>query len=220
MYTTEYWRDQLAAAAPDLPTDRLLAWIGEESGGRPNSTGKSYEVGIFQIDLQDGGAYGATIATLNISGQLTPEQEALQVSSGIAYVRHCLSVAQSELDAINATWGDDELWNLVKLQHALPALPKYMLPAADQQGQAGSWGDFRAFTVGASAAQVDSYTYKSCTPYMPFGRLFDNAERVGGASGPLGALAGFVDVQLMLGMAGALVALYILSKLLPTLGVG
>jgi hypothetical protein len=125
-----------------------------------------------------------------------------------------VTVSQRELASIGAAWSDDDLWSLVKMQHALPALPRYLLPAARDASAASSWGDWRSYVTGLSRAQVDSLTYGSCGRYMPFGHLFDNAERVG-----VGGLQGFVDLNLILGMGGALVALWLAAALLPHGGV-
>lgn len=184
-YTTDYWADLFAANASDLAWPRMRAWIAHESGGNPSALGKSYEVGIGQLDLQDGPAWGGTLDTLhgNFSAgttsqvtvrDLTADEEQLQVTSMAAYVRHALGVSQSELAAQGLTWSDDDLWCLVKLQHALPDLARSGIPIAAQAGQAGDWDTYRAYLEALPASALPS-----SAPYSPWSRLFDNAELVG-----------------------------------------
>lgn len=211
-YNPDYWAPLLAAAAPDLPTDKLVAWIREESDGQPGALGTVYEVGIFQIDLEDGPAWGASIATLHgnftvsassqvLTRELTDAEEQLQVSSGIAYVRHCLSVAQSYLSNAGASWDDEDLWCLVKLVHALPALVVAYVPAAAQADTVQSWGDYRSFCESLSSTDAAAIS-SAAARYMPWGHLFDNAEKVGYAGQP-NAPVGAVDVGLLFLLAAA-----------------
>jgi len=221
-YTTGYWRDLLASTAPDLPTERLLAWIQEESAGFPQALGSRYEVGIGQIDLQDGPKYGGTTDSLHTNfcasatsqtrvRDLTDDEEQLQVDCFVAMARDYLGRAQSEISSVNASWSDDDTWCMVKLFHALPILPR-LLTYADAAGQAGSWGDFRSYVLGLSSAEVTSQTGANRDKYMPFDRFFNNSEKVGHASGVLGAMAGFIDPQLMLGAAAAFALAYALAR--------
>lgn len=212
-YTPEYWRPLFVAADAPEP-DALVAWIREESDGSPAALGSVYEVGIFQIDLQDGPAWGASVESLHGTGaftssassqtltrELTDAEEALQVSSGIAYVKHCLSVAQSALAKAGASWSDDEVWNLVKMCHALPGLVVFFVPAAAQAGAMYNWGEYRSFVESLSktdAAAINSNTAR----YYPFTRFFDNSERVGAAvaGGGLGA-PGAAELEILLVLA-------------------
>src|SRR5438067_7891500 len=126
-YSVAYWQPQLAQHAAELADamPKLLAWIAEESGGNPADLGALYEVGIAQLDLQDGPAWGASIATLHgnftataaskdVARWLTDDEELLQVTSMLEYVRHARNVALRELANNNLSWSDDDTWALTK----------------------------------------------------------------------------------------------------------
>lgn len=199
-YTTAYWVPLLQQNGSDLPLERLTAWIEEESRGFPQAHGACTEVGIFQIDLQDGPKYGATMDNIHTNfcsarceavrvRDLTDDEEQLQVTTGLAMVRDFLQDSQSRLSSIGASWSDDDLWCFVKLHHGLPVL-KYMLAPANQAGQAGDWGSFRSWVCGLSkdecvATGQVSQAVVDNKNYWPFDRFFDNAEAVGylGAGG-------------------------------------
>lgn len=182
---------------PSRDTDRMLAWIAEESGGNPASLGAPFEVGIFQLDLEDGPAWGASIQTLHgnftadatsqtLTRPLTDDEKLLQVTSGLAFVAHARSVAQTALDQAGLTWSADDVWCLTKLVHALPVLVTSFVPAcANALGTAITWTEFRSWCENLTADQVDAIN--KISRYMPFGRLFDNAEVVGYLPGPDGS---------------------------------
>lgn len=197
----EAWRTLLEQHAhfgdPSRDTDRLLAWITEESGGNPAALGAPYEVGIFQLDLEDGPAWGGTIQTLHgnftdsatsqsLNRPLTDDEKLLQVTTGLAYVAHARSTAQAVLDQAGLTWSDDDIWCLTKLHHALPVLLSSFVPAcAAKLGTGITWSDFRGWCEKLSASDVAAIN--DISRYMPFGRLFDNAEKVGYLPGPDGS---------------------------------
>jgi len=194
VYTTNSWADMLAAAAPDLPTARLLAWIAEESGGNPCALGTRYEVGIFQIDMQDGPVAGGSVDTLHgnfaagptsqvRARSLTADEEALQVSTGVTYVRSCLARAQQAAP----TWEGADLWSLTKMCHALPAIVSQLLPQAAAAGHASSWADFKGYALGCQRSQLPTVLQR----YAPLDRFFANAGRVGGADGAAPQDGGF-----------------------------
>ncbi len=206
------WQPLLEQYAGDLPSgsvDALLAWIAEESDGRPESTGASYEVGIFQLDLQDGPAWGASIAQLHQTyDQLDDAGKALQVTSGLAYVNHARSVALSQLNAYTLSWSDADVWKLTKLQHGLPGIPVWFLPAAANANAANDWDSFRSFMDGLSQSDAYSIAPTSRTTtanyYARFGAILDNAERVGDAVG--GSITGSATLDLLLVLAAAALA--------------
>ncbi len=113
-----------------------------------------------------------------------------------AYVRHVLAVSQQELAAQGLSWSDDDVWCLVKLQHALPDLARTGLPLANQAGQAGDWDTYRSYLEG-----LPSSALPSSAPYSPWGRLFDNAEIVGKLG--LGSSLGFAQADLLTVLAVA-----------------
>lgn len=198
-YTTPYWNDLLDQLASDLDRAKLLAWIDEESAGFPQALGAVTEVGIFCIDMQDGGKYGGTTDTLHTNfcasassqqrvRDLTDDEEQLQVTCGVAMVRDYLSTAQSQLSRSSLSWDDDDTWCLVKLRHALPTIGANILPAAAQNEQAADWGTFRAYCEAMSVETMSSLVNiptdtLTSRKYWPMDRFFVNAERVGYADG-------------------------------------
>lgn len=185
---------------PSRDVDRALAWIHEESGGIPSALGEPYEVGIFQLDLQDGPAWGGTLWTLHgafsesptsqkLVRALRPDELDLQVTSGLAYIQHARVAAQAQLRAAGLTWSADDVWCLTKLQHGLPGLPHWFLPAY-AKGPAPyfeqTWTDFRAWVMALDPQQTAAIN-KAVAPYRGiFEKLFDNAEHVGYLPGPDG----------------------------------
>lgn len=197
-YTTDYWLPLFDRYASDLPRERLAAWVSEETGGFPQGLGACTEVGIFQIDLQDGPRYGGTTATLHANfcsapcvakriRDLTDDEEQLQVESGAAMVREYLADSQSRLDAAGLTWSDDDTWCFCKLHHGLPSL-KYLLARAASAGQAADWPSFRSYALGLDSDGITATAGANTVRYMPLTRFFDNAESVGYTS--FGGLSG------------------------------
>lgn len=136
--SAEAWRERVRKFnATNIPEDFLVAWIDHESGGNPASLGAPTEVGIFQIDLQDGPRFGGTMETLHTNfapygsqkatRALTDAEKDLQVTTGLAMVRAYVDRAKSHASSVGADWpmGSSDFWKLVKWQHALPA---YSLP--------------------------------------------------------------------------------------------
>lgn len=221
-YTTVYWSDLLASYASDLPAPRLLAWIGMESSGFPQALGACTEVGIFQIDLQDGPRYGGSTDTLHTAfctapcqasrtRDLTDDEEQLQVTSGAAMVREYLADAQSRIASAGLGWTDDDTWCLVKLQHALPAL-RLMLASAAGAGQAIDWPTFRGWATNLTADQIaatGAMSAATAVRYMPMDRYFDNGEKVGYLDG-----AGLVGDGRLSSIGKAAAALILLFAML------
>ena len=194
-YQTAYWTRLLVDRASDLPLQRMLAWIQAESQGYPQSLGASTEVGLFQIDMQDGPAFGGSVETLHANfcegrrrvRDLTDDEEALQIDTGANMVRAFYRDAQAKLAAQGASWSEDDVWCFTKLHHALPIIQRALV-AAKGAGAAASWGDFKAYVntlagedaaaaMNASTAQVNRYyAYEGTNAWN---RYFDNAELVG-----------------------------------------
>lgn len=225
-YSVEYWRSRLEQHVdfgdPSRDVDRMEAWLTEESGGNPAALGAVYEVGIFQLDLQDGPAWGASIATLHgnftasatsqtPTRDLTDAEEELQVTSGLAYVKHARAVALQQISSHGMTWSDDDTWCLSKLHHGLPVLVSaYFNTFASSNGNTGTWSDFRDYVNGLSLADSQKI-YANAARYMKNGSfdwLFDNAEKVGYLDGPDG---GGSATSIVLG-ALLLVALFLLAR--------
>lgn len=209
IYTATYWADMLSAAAPDLPTARLVAWIAEESGGNPAALGSTKEVGIFQIDMQDGDVAGGSVQSLHgdftssassqtISTPLTDDQEQLQVSTGITYVRACLAKAQQAA----SSWDDSDTWCLTKMVHALPAVVSQLLPQASTAGHDTSWADFKGYVGSLQRNDLPSNLHR----YYPLTRFFVNCGRVGGASGATDTFPGIAALDLVTALALAAIA--------------
>jgi hypothetical protein len=231
-YGVEYWRDRIANALdfgdPSRDVDRLQAWITEESGGNPASVGTVYEVGIFQIDMQDGPRFGGSVQSLHddfaavaiaglsswasssqrsqaqvVARTLSDAQEALQVSTGLAMVKHYRDVSLQQLQAHGLTWSDDDTWCLIKLQHGLPGIPAELLgPAVTSGGTEIGWSEFRAYCEGLSNADRPS----NLRGYN-FTQIFDNAEKVGYLGGFDGS--GFASTA---GVVLLLFALWIFAR--------
>ncbi len=168
----ERWRDTLVAAAPDLPVERLLRWIGIESGGNECSIDSSkkwqdtagwiQDAGIFQtyFPQQDTVLSGATSASLrvNCSGttqtrtrDLSDDEMMAHVVPQLAELRAGIAHAQSQLDAAGCSWDEPDRWAWYKFSsHGLPAVAKCMLPLVVQQLERApySWDEFRAACEG------------------------------------------------------------------------
>lgn len=224
-YSVEYWRDRLDASVdfgdPSRDTDRCIAWITRESAGNPAAIGTQYEVGIFQIDMQDGPRFGGTIATLHdnfaaapasarsaasqrLARDLTDDEEALQVSTGLAMVGHYRDVSLSELGAQGLTWSDDDVWCMTKLQHGLPGIPAELLaPCVRALGTGIAWSDFRSYCEG-----LDSSSRPSNLRGYDFTTIFNNAESVG----YLGGIDGGGSISTVLLLVLGLVGLFLFSR--------
>lgn len=189
-YTTTFWNQLLQDNAPDLDRGKLLAWIQEESGGFPQALGAVYEVGIGQLDLQDGPAYGGTLASLHSDfcespsstkrvRDLTDDEEILQVTSLAAMARDYLTVADSQLAAIGQTWSDDDRWALAKLRHGLPGIAKSFLRPANDAGSADDFQAFEAWVMVQSHDVLYGIDHGTTAYMSRFGAIFANAEAVG-----------------------------------------
>jgi len=162
----ESWRDELAAAAPDLPIEFLLAWLKVESAGNPCSYTWMRESGIFQLmnpdNLRTAGtteaalraacssdAGAACIASKQRCNELpirdlTDDERAEQVRSGIQYVQAMRAQAQHKLDAAGVDWPESgtDFWKFVKLQHAYPGPSQGWVATAKQTlGRDPTWDE-------------------------------------------------------------------------------
>lgn len=203
-YVTLYWQDKFAQRASGLPWERVAAWMDAESnGGFPQALGTRYEVGIIQINLADGPKYGGTTDNLHTNfcasattevrvRDLTDDEENLQVDVANAYISALLSTSQGQVAGLD--WSDDDLWCLVKLHHALPGLASDAFNYAVANGQASDWDTMRAYCEGLPAE-----TFPWGPSYVPWGHLYDNAEKVGKLG--LSGLAGSANLGLMFVMA-------------------
>lgn len=182
-YDVDYWRDRFDSES-SLPWERVAAWMRVESGGNPSALGTRFEVGIVQIDLQDGPRYGGTVDNLhgNFSvsptsqtrtRDLTDEEESLQVAVADSYIGDLLTLSEAQTSELG--WSDDDVWCLVKLHHALPALAGQAFTYARSQNQVGDWNAYRAFLEGLPAETFPGWGPR----YSPWSRYFDNAEKIG-----------------------------------------
>jgi len=193
------WIPYLEQARGDLPLDFLVRWKDRESAGNPCSVGSvtqlrsagwAREAGIGQLyfESRDQTVFGVTLAQLRgacsatdqtLLRPLTDDECIAQAESLCAMAQSYLALSKSRLSNAGVVWTDAEMLCLCKLQHGLPALGRSFLPAAAQAGRAGSWADFRAYVDELNAAQVTAID-RGATPYMPFDRIFDNAQYTGG----------------------------------------
>lgn len=222
--TVERWRSLVREHANGLPVEFLLAWISWESGGLEEALGSAYEVGLFQINMADGPAYGGTIDTLHnnfapfgVAKKTRPTTDAeklLQVTTGVNQATHYAELSTSRLHAIGADWprGSSDFWCLVKLHHGLPALPGSFLSACrNALGRAPSgWSEFRDYLVNISQSDAQrvhagAAAYWGSKGKKGFQRFTDNAEATGKFGGVelLGGLLSLPLVVLVL-LAGAL----------------
>lgn len=201
-YDVDYWRERFAQRT-GLPWERVAAWMSIESRGHPQALGTQYEVGIVQIDLQDGPKYGGTTYNLHTAfsaspteavrvRDLTSDEKDIQVDVANAYISSLLSTSQSQVSGLG--WSDDDLWCLVKLHHALPGLGGQAFEHAKSNGHVDDWGAMRSYLEG-----LPCETFSWGCHYSPWGRLFDNAEKVGKLG--LSGLAGSANVGLMFVLA-------------------
>lgn len=158
----EFWRHLVAQYAGDIPVEALIAWIDEESGGKPCSlgmivNGADIECGIFQLmapgNTNDGGTTCSALrascagpASSTAARSLTPDEQVLQVTSGIRYVQVQRAAVRQALAAVGANWPEatGDFWALVKSRHGVPTVASDLLPAVAQKlGHApSSWSEF------------------------------------------------------------------------------
>lgn len=142
----EAWRDRVDELKySDMPTDALLAWIAEESGGLPCAVG--IVRGNFNVEAGIGQQYFETVAS-DVGGvksadlraacgtdprnqralrPLTDDEQIAQVSALVTDAKQSLDTGNAQLAAIGADWTPPERWCLAKLQHALPAISAWLL---------------------------------------------------------------------------------------------
>lgn len=175
----------LQAARGAVPIEFLLHWVTAESGGEPCATGVcldaagtavsclspaatfNREAGLFQLWFKSpvATAYGTTSSALRAAcagtssrqrRDLSPNEQAAQVQSGVAMVLAAARVAAAQLTAVGAPWPQDtaDFWSFVKLQHALPLVAAEVLPlVARSLGRPpANWNEFRTH---AEAVPVD-----------------------------------------------------------------
>lgn len=156
----------------DQPTDALLAWIAEESGGNPCAVGivehgRNVEAGIGQqyFESPTGDVGGVTAAELRAPcgvdphnsralRELTDEEKIDQVSALVTDAAQSVTRAQAQLLRWTLVWTQPEQWCLAKLQHGLPAIPALLLGPARAAGQAGSWRAWWAWIDSLAPADI------------------------------------------------------------------
>jgi len=213
--TLNDWRPLLVKHGEGLPIDFLLAWIRHESAGNPCSTGiANVEAGIFQTFHPDDDRFGLTFAQLRAScvvgkqtaaRALTDDEADAQVRHGLAYVRAARDVARKQLAGVGADWPESsaDFWMLVKLRHALPALgSSYLVAFKTANGHAPrNWNEWRDWVEGLSRDEFCSVSSGACRFHSELARLFNNAEKVGGAAG--GLLGGTVSMLMLVLLVAA-----------------
>ena len=232
----ESWRSLVKENARGLPVEFLLAWMRYESGGNPAALGAITEVGLFQIDMQDGPRFGGDLNTLHrnfapatsqtASRALTLSEQLLQVTSGVAMALAYRDASRAKLAAIGADWpeGSADFWSLVKLHHGLPAIPRYFLPAFKAaKGRApASWSEWSAWLNSLSYGQTAAINGASAAYYFPdgprskgprkaLGRFTSSAES-SGQFGGVELVAGFVSVSQLLVLLAIGAALFLWGR--------
>lgn len=197
--SAEAWRARVRKFnVKNFPEEFLMAWIDHESGGNPASLGAATEVGIFQIDMQDGPRFGGSVETLHTNfapygkqtatRALTEAEKDLQVTTGLAMVAAYVDRARSHAASVGADWpmGSSDFWKLVKWQHALPA---YSLPLLQlyksANGRAPDSFDAWADWVNAlpSRPSFVSANYWNGEGGTGLSHYFANAKKVGAYGG-------------------------------------
>lgn len=196
------WSELLEELHGDVDVEFLARWIARESNGNPCAVGsvslmraKGYarEAGIGQLyfETQTSRVFGVTSSDLRSAcsatdetqvRELTDDERRLQVESLVAMAASYIAIARQRLGAAGMEWGEAEVLALAKLQHALPALSKTVLPAAVAAGEGGTWTSFRDWTLGLDAGQMNSID-RGVTPYLKdpgLAKLFGNAEETAG----------------------------------------
>lgn len=222
--SSEAWRERVRKfnrklGSDEFPEDFLIAWIDHESGGNPAALGAATEVGIFQVDMQDGPRFGGSVETLHTNfapygkqtatRALTEAEKDLQVTTGLSMVRAYVARARSHASSVGADWpaGSSDFWKLVKWQHALPA---YSLPLlrlyTDSNG--GPPSTFDAWASWVNQQERPSFVD---TRYWNTGgtglqKYFRNAQKVGAYGGGERLLATWLPLVVVF------VLLYVLGR--------
>lgn len=218
--SVEQWRPLMQRLAGDLPVDFLMAFIDEESGGNPCSLGiPNVEAGIFQTFHPPDDRFGATFGQLRAacSGpvlfrQMEPDEQELQVSSGVGLVRDLRNRARAALAAVGATWPEatTDFWNFVKLGHGLPAMQTdLMRQMASSLGHAPrTWNEFRDTALSMSPGEFPPSLVGFAAAPSTGGRqnriadVLANAEKAGAFGGIFGGLG----IPISIGTGAAIVA--------------
>src|ERR1044071_5384075 len=152
----EQWRDVLAQMAPDIPTNFLIAWLDEESGGNPCSLGiltiGKQEAGIWQTMHPQDDKYGASYDQLRLgcNGQTLVDPSAVDKTAqmaGLNMVRDYMQRTDGLLAQNGVSWdrSSADYWKAVKSIHGLPCVLGDLLPRviAKPGAPPASWNDFR-----------------------------------------------------------------------------
>lgn len=175
----ERWRGLVGAAAPEIPTDFLLAWIKKESGGKVGARSSLDERGLFQI-------HPSSVSTIG----LTPNQWALQagtdetaakeqIRAGVVHVRQHRTRADGLLKKYGVHWSGSDYWKFVKLGHGLPLAQSKTLELfkAEKNRAPWSWGEFDA----AGRKYAAQGKYGGWSTVVP--KVLTNANEVGSHAG-------------------------------------
>lgn len=206
--SAEQWRGDLERAAPDIPTNFLVAWLDLESGGNPCSTGfvppsGKDEAGIWQTMHPQDDRYGASYAELRSGcaattpGQIGSGGQIIDASAinhsaqmaGLGMVRDYIDRASAQLAALGmaGAWhkGTTDFWKAVKSFHGLPCIMGDLLPRVVARfGMPSDWDDFREKAMQFSPAETGSCAGFASAPSKEGRRnrledIFGNASTVG-----------------------------------------
>ncbi len=186
----EVWRPVLEQECGEIDVDFCLAWLQRESDGQVCSTGLktpdgfNKEAGIFQLffehpgDVQFGTTSEQQLAACRAGRrqfhQLTDEDKRIQVRPGIAMIRKFRERALSELHDAGLTWGNQDVYRLTKMHHALPALTRAFIVKL----KPSSFADYRARVTAMSFHEVEAIS-PAAARFMPLDRLFANSDFAG-----------------------------------------
>lgn len=214
--SAERWRGALEQAAPDIPTNFLVAWLDEESGGNECSTGiltpGKQEAGIWQTMHPQDDKYGATYEQLRqgCSGQQLVDPSAVDREAqmaGVNLVRDYMAIATARLASAGVRWDrtSSDYWKAVKSIHGVPCILSEALPAVvARYGVPSSWEDFweKAMTLSPSQLPSCGRYLGSMSTQGRRNRLDDIFENAASA----GKWGGGVLAKLPVGGTGLLVA--------------
>lgn len=171
---TRSWAAELDQVRGGVPLPFLLRWVQRESDGDPCSLGSIYEVGIGQLNTQDGPQFGYTREQLHPDDCANNVDRAAQVGSLVAMCSAYIMQASNRLDARGLSWRGSDVLCMAKLIHALPVLTTVYLSDATNKDQAKSWSDFRAYLEALPRAEAVAL-WGDIGRYYPLSRYTRNA---------------------------------------------
>jgi hypothetical protein len=201
-FNIEKWRKWFGAVdslVDSFPDDLALKWTEMESGGNVCSVGRVdsghvYEAGLAQTyfdtpttvkygvtSLQlraDCAGGGTTMPGTNGGAPLSDARRILHARVALLTMKDARAAARSRLGNAGVRWPESsaDFWAFVKLDHALPALARFLAPAKKALGFEPTWAQFRAYVDDLSGAELDAVVPGLSRRVSAFGRVWANCE--------------------------------------------